>query len=39
MLQLGDIRVDVLSDGTFALDGGAMFGEQAGRNFLKEDAA
>jgi glyoxylase-like metal-dependent hydrolase (beta-lactamase superfamily II) len=25
-LALGDIHVDVLSDGTFALDGGAMFG-------------
>jgi glyoxylase-like metal-dependent hydrolase (beta-lactamase superfamily II) len=25
-IQLGDIRVDVVSDGTFALDGGAMFG-------------
>lgn len=25
-LRLGDIRLDVLSDGTFALDGGAMFG-------------
>lgn len=26
MVTLGDIRVHVLSDGTFALDGGAMFG-------------
>jgi glyoxylase-like metal-dependent hydrolase (beta-lactamase superfamily II) len=26
VLQLGDVRVDLLSDGTFALDGGAMFG-------------
>ena len=25
-LRLGDVRLDVLSDGTFALDGGAMFG-------------
>jgi glyoxylase-like metal-dependent hydrolase (beta-lactamase superfamily II) len=26
LIQLGDIRVDVLQDGRFALDGGAMFG-------------
>ena len=26
MIQLGDVRADLLSDGTFALDGGAMFG-------------
>ena len=26
MIQLGDIRVHILSDGHFALDGGAMFG-------------
>ena len=26
VLELGDIRVHVLSDGTFALDGGALFG-------------
>lgn len=26
VIEMGDIRVDVLSDGTFALDGGAMFG-------------
>ncbi|HLA78397.1 MAG TPA: MBL fold metallo-hydrolase [Vicinamibacteria bacterium] len=26
MIQLGDIRVHILSDGRFALDGGAMFG-------------
>lgn len=26
MIQLGDVRVHLLRDGTFALDGGAMFG-------------
>lgn len=26
MIELGDIRIHVLTDGTFALDGGAMFG-------------
>jgi hypothetical protein len=26
VIQLGDIRVHILSDGRFALDGGAMFG-------------
>ena len=26
MIELGDIRVHVLSDGAYALDGGAMFG-------------
>ena len=26
MIAIGDIRIHVLSDGTFALDGGAMFG-------------
>lgn len=26
MIQLGDVRVHILSDGGFALDGGAMFG-------------
>jgi glyoxylase-like metal-dependent hydrolase (beta-lactamase superfamily II) len=26
LIELGDIQVNILSDGTFALDGGAMFG-------------